>query len=198
MLKMKAIIFLLCSGISIYANMAPEGFERFPNYYFVETGTFGGDGIRFAQRAGFPEIHSVEIDDHLFEQAKKNFAEYKNVHLYKGDSAKVLWDVIKDLDKPITFWLDGHNGFPVEGSGEQNCPLLEELEQIGRHAIKNHTIVIDDMHCAGKLHFDYITIDQLKEAVWKINPAYEITFVAGGGEGEYPENILVARVPEQK
>lgn len=191
-MEKKLILFLFSSVLILNANMAPEGFERFPNYYFVETGTYGGEGIVLAQRAGFAEIYSVEIDEHFFAQAQKRFAQDKNVHLYKGDSAKVLWDVIKDLDKPITFWLDGHSG--VANPDAKNCPVLEELEQIGRHTIKNHTIVIDDMHCAGTLLFDNITKDQIKEAIFKINPTYEITFVAGGGEGEYPENIMVARI----
>ena len=51
---------ILIAG-NLFANMAPEGFERFPNHYFVETGTYVGQGIRFALRANFSEIHSLAL-----------------------------------------------------------------------------------------------------------------------------------------
>jgi len=183
---------LLCVT-AIKTNMPPEGFERFPNYYFVETGTFGGEGIVLALRAKFPEIHSIEIDLHLFNQAKKRFSSVNNVFLYRGDSGKDLWNIIKDLNKPITFWLDGHRG-TVDPDGGKNTPLLEELDQIKQHPIKTHTIVIDDMHCCNGPLFDHITKEQIAAKIKEINPDYTVYFVDGGGEGEYPNNIMVAQV----
>lgn len=193
MKKILSVISCLVS-FSLFCNMAPEGFERFPNYYFVETGTFSGDGVQFALRAGFPEIHSLEIDSALVIQAKKRFKKQKKVHIYKGDSGLMLWNVIKNFKKPITFWLDGHNGFPDPKSKAKNCPVLEELEQIKKHPIKNHTIIIDDMHCSGTLLFDYITKEQIAKKIKEINSNYVISYIPGGDDGEYPCNIMVAQV----
>lgn len=192
---MKKLFLVLLLTSYGHANMSPEGFERFPNNYFVETGTYLGQGIGFALRAGFPVIHSVEIDHNFAMQARAVFARYPNVHIWEGDSGKMLWDVIKGIEAPITFWLDGHNGFPDPKSAQKNTPLMEELEQIKWHPVKTHTIIIDDMHCCGTLLFDFLTRDDIVRKIMEINSAYEITYVPGGDAGEYPVNIMVARVP---
>lgn len=187
-------------GSNIKANMSPEGFERFPNYYFVETGTWIGDGIALALRKSdcFEEIHSIEIESHYISIAQRRFESFigKKVFIYQGNSGKDLWSIIAPLNKPITFWLDGHRG-TVDPSGGKNTPLLEELEQIKRHPIKTHTILIDDMHCCNGSLFDYITKEDIIQKILEINPDYTIYYIAGGGEGEYPDNIMVAQVFNQ-
>lgn len=195
---MKKIGILLLTISSLSANMSPEGFEAFPNAYFVETGTYGGQGVRFALRAGFPEIRSVEIDHHFVLEARRTFANNPKVHIWEGDSGKMLCQVIKDINAPITFWLDGHNGTPSSDSTQKNTPLMEELDQIKEHPIKTHTILIDDMHCCGTVLFDFLTREDIKNKILEINPDYTITFVDGGDDGEYKDNIMVARVNTQK
>lgn len=193
---MKKIFLLLFFASHLFANMSPEGFERFLNPYFVETGTYGGNGVRFALRAGFANIHSIDIEHNYVLRARNLFANNKNVTIWEGDSGVMLWNVIKNINEPITFWLDGHNGNPDPKSTAKNTPLIEELEQIKWHPIKNHTILIDDMHCCGTLLFDYLTIEDIKQKVLEINPQYTITFVDGGDAAEYKNNIMVARVAE--
>lgn len=192
---MKKIVFcvmFLMSGVQ--ANISPAGFEAFPNYYFVETGTFDGQGIRYALRAKFPEIHSVELFAINVANVSRLFSNYSNVHVHHGDSGKILYDVIKDLDKPITFWLDAHSG--VDNPNQKNTPILEELEQIKQHHIKTHTILVDDMHCSGKIMFDGITKEQIAAKIMEINPEYVISYIPGGNDAEYPVNVMVAQVPQ--
>jgi hypothetical protein len=187
------IIVLIILTNNVFCNMGPQGFKDFLNYYFVETGSYLGSGIQKASNDGFNEIYSIEAVQQLFNIVSGKFINDKNVHLYFGDSSKDLWNVIKDLNKPITFWLDAHI-CPARQDGGKNCPLIEELEQIGRHHIKNHTILIDDMHCADTILFDFLSKDDLKEAIWKINPNYKIFYVPGGDEGEYSQNVMVALI----
>lgn len=99
--------------------------------------------------------------------------------------------MIKDINQPITFWLDAHI-FPPRTDGGKNCPLIEELDQIKRHPIKTHTILIDDMHCAGTAAFDFLTKEDLIQKIHEINPEYKIRYIPGGNDGEYPENVMVA------
>jgi len=117
-----------------------------------------------------------------------------NVTIWEGDSGSLLYEMIKDINEPVTFWLDAHNG--VYDPDAENTPILRELEQIKKHHIKNHTILIDDMHCCERDLFDFLTKDQIAAKVKEINPDYEITFVDGGNDSEYPNNIMVARVPK--
>lgn len=183
--------FFLCS---LFANVGPQGFFNYPNEYFVETGTSDGSGLAKALLVGFKELRSIEIDPLLAAKAKQRFSNNRNIKILCGDSAKDLWELIKDIEAPITFWLDGHNVFPVVG--KKNCPLLEELDQIKNHPIKNHTILIDDMHCLGTLHFDYLSRETLIAKIKEINPQYQITYVLGGDYGSHPNNILVAKISE--
>lgn len=185
------ILSILTLQISIFANIGPQGFKKWVNPYFVETGTFGGESIQRALKEGYGEIHSLEIDWRLCKNAKKRFKNNDNVHIYHKDSGKELWSVIKKIDGPITFWLDGHNGTP-DPQGGKNTPLLEELDQIKLHPYKGHTILIDDLHCCGRVLFDYITLDMIIRKIWEINPEYKFIFEEGGNEGEYKNNVLVA------
>ena len=193
---MNSKIFLLSLAVAGYAqaNISPAGFEAFPNDYFVETGTFSGQGINYALRAKFPEIHSIELLPVNVKNVSRMFQNNDNVHIHEGDSGKILYDVIKDFDKPITFWLDAHSG--IDNANQKNTPILEELEQIKLHHIKTHTILIDDMHCSGTVLFDGITKEQIAEKVKEVNPEYEISYVPGGDDAEYPVNVMVARVPK--
>ena len=191
-------IFLLSLAVAGYAqaNISPAGFEAFPNDYFVETGTFNGQGIRYALRAQFPEIHSIELMPVIIKDVLPIFQHNEKVHIHQGDSGKMLYEIIKGFDKPITFWLDAHSDIVVDN---QKCtPLLEELEQIKLHHIKTHTILIDDMHCCGTVLFDGITQEQIAEKVKEVNPEYEISYVPGGDDAEYPVNVMVARVPKSQ
>lgn len=107
-----------------------------------------------------------------------------------------LFDVIQNINEPITFWLDAHDGWPDPDSGLQNTPILEELDQIKMHPLNTHTILIDDMHCCNTLLFDFLSLDDIIAKVLEVNPDYIISFVPGGDDGEYPVNVLVARPPE--
>lgn len=195
---MKRMLKAACAlfALPVVANMNPKiGFVDYPNYYFVETGTYDGDGIRFALKGNYQEIHSVEIFDDFVNRARINFARYPQVRIWKGDSGKMLYDVIKNMDKPITFWLDGHNGTPSK-DGSKNTPLMEELDQIKQHHIKTHTIIIDDMHCCGTILFDYLTREDIIAKIKEINDDYVISYIPGGNEGEYPNNIMIAQVAQ--
>ena len=178
----------------IQANIGTRGFVAYKNYYFVETGSLGGEAVLIALKDGFSEAHTIELHPEKFAYTNARFADYKNVHVYWGSSAEILWGVIKSLDKPITFWLDAHRGPGEYLEDGKNSPIMSELEQIKRHHIKTHTILIDDISGCGGISFDYVTLDQLKAKISTINPKYTFMLIDGGGYDEAKNNILVARV----
>lgn len=192
---MKKFIYgvFCCLSAHLLANIGPQGFSSFPNKYFIETGTLGGSAVQLALNEGFAEVRSIEFDVNNYRYCVKRFESLSNVRIYHGDSSKDLWRLIQDIEQPATFWLDAHI-FPPRNDGGKNCPLLQELAQIGRHPIKTHTILIDDMHCCGTEAFDYLTQEDLIEALLRINPNYEISYIPGGDDGEYPVNVMVATV----
>jgi hypothetical protein len=112
-------------------------FSKYPNPVFIETGSFTGDGIQAAIDAGFQTIISIELSDHFYNMCKNRFRENPNVHIIKGDSFKVLPDIIKNIDSRITFWLDGHFSGDHTAKGNKISPIIEELEQENELNIEN-------------------------------------------------------------
>ena len=78
------------------------------NSYFIETGSYYGGGIEFAIEAGFKNIISIEITQKYYELCKEKFKNNKNVKIVLGDSVKELGNILSKINKPVTFWLDGH------------------------------------------------------------------------------------------
>lgn len=157
-------------------------FKEYQNRYGVETGTWRSDGVAAFLDAGFAHIRTIDIDPEARTFCANRFWLTKNTHLdircYTGDSAEMLWDMIKDINEPITFFLDGHfQMIEGENPGDNPFPLLKELEQIGRHPIRTHVIIIDDWHIFYPDRVGYSKQD-VKDAVLKINPAYKFTFAA--------------------
>lgn len=191
MKKILAITLTCCSMLA-YSNIGTRGFSDYLNEYFVETGTFGGDATLRALKDGFKYVRTVEAHPGLFKNARHRLKDYANVQVWNGDSATVLWPMIKNIKKPITFWLDAHVYPPHAES--KNCPLIEELEQIKRHPIKTHTILIDDMSCCDSLAFDFLSREDIIAKIKEINEDYEISYIPGGNDDEVQNNIMVARV----
>ncbi|MES2648315.1 MAG: hypothetical protein V4717_15670 [Bacteroidota bacterium] len=109
---------------------------------FVETGTYLGQMVN-AQLSNFVKIYSIELGQDLYQKAKEKFRNSKQVEIFHGDSGKVLPQIIKDLDVPAIFWLDGHFSDGITAKGDLICPIYEELGAIFKRKI-NHVLVIDD------------------------------------------------------
>lgn len=124
-----------------------EIFSQAPNAVFVETGSYLGDGIQAALEAGFQRVISIELSDKYYALCKARFANDERVTIVQGDSALMLGDIISQISTPITFWLDGHYSAGDTAQGIVMIPLLQELQAIGAHTIKGHTVLIDDMRC---------------------------------------------------
>ena len=73
----------------------------------VETGTNLGNTIN-VRKSSFREIHLIELNEWLASRAKQKFRNEPNVHLYQGDSGKVLPKILEQIDEPCLFWLDAH------------------------------------------------------------------------------------------
>jgi hypothetical protein len=167
--------------------------KKYLNQFFVETGSHIGDGIMAALEAGFPQIKSIELSENFYKLCKNRFNNEQKVSLILGDSSKVLWDVIKEINCSITFWLDGHWSGNDSARGKEETPLLAELETIKKHHIKTHTILIDDLRIWRKenVGFDKTT---LKELIKSINNSYSFSYEHGVcGEQTFLNDILVAK-----
>lgn len=175
-----------------YYTLTKNVLEKYTNPIFFETGTYLGDSVKLALDTGFEKVISIEINKELQDRNEELFKkeiELENVQLFLGDTLVIMGDIIKNIDKPTTFWLDAHFDFGV--CGEKKCPLYEELDFISQSPIKNHTILIDDVRCFGVGNWGKeISVEQITEKIKKINPEYKITFE----DGFIPNDILVAYI----
>jgi hypothetical protein len=133
----------------------------------IETGTFEGEMARKCRRA-FREIITIELSPELARRATGRLAPYRNVRVETGDSARLLPGILAALREPAVFWLDGHYSGGETARGQRETPLLEELESISSHPIRNHAILIDDARLLGT--GDYPTWDRLREILARIHP----------------------------
>ena len=168
---------------------------KYKNDVFVETGTFQGDTIDILLKVDeFKEsqIYSLELSDVFYERCKAKYANDDNVTIVHANSKYELFNVIKNINTPITFWLDSHwSGTPDVGCDpETTCPILYELKQIKQHHINTHTIMVDDIRLMDGNHFP-VTFDEISAHIMDINPNYKLVLY-----DDYitPRDVLVASV----
>ena len=138
----------------IKQRMLAEFGARHRLQVMVETGSNLGLMIN-AQKNRFREIYSIELDQWLAARVKRKFAQFPNIHLYQGDSGKVLPEIVPLLKEPCLFWLDAH-------WGDISAPIKQELECIYRHPVRDHVMLIDDArYFDGR--GDYLTVQDLRE-----------------------------------
>lgn len=169
---------------------------KYKNRIFVETGTYQGESSKRAITAGFIKTISLELDKNLYENAIKKLRLEDKIRVVHGDSAKILYDCIKWINEPVTFWLDAHYSGPGTSYSNAYCPIIEELNQIKMHHIKSHTILIDDRRLFGThdrrqgIPFPDITEDIIIDKLYQINRNYNIKFE----HGHTNDDIIAASV----
>ena len=137
---------------------------------FVETGTYLGEMID-ATKKKFKQIYSIELDDELFENAKKKFSKYNHISIIQGDSSEVLPTILSKIKQPCLFWLDAHYSAGITAKGEIETPIKKELNNIFNSSKFNHIILIDDARMfIGKN--DYPTLKELRNFISKKRPNY--------------------------
>lgn len=168
-----------------------EVFKKYLNKKFIETGSYIGDGIQQALDAGFENVISIELSDKYFSICENRFSNDNKVKIVKGDSYKVLPSILSDIDTAVTFWLDGHHSCGDTALGDFWAPLMQELDAIKEHKIKNHTILIDDMRCwenPNPVHGFYK--EDIFSKLLEINKDYKFTFE----DSPIKNDILVAHL----
>lgn len=150
----------------------------------IETGTYLGETI-LATKGYFQKIYSIELGRDLYLLAKKTFRGDKNVEIIYGDSAKVLPQIVKKINKPCVFWLDAHFSEGITTKGATKTPIIKELKTISGSKIKNHVILIDDArNFMG--NNDYPTVEEVKTFVKESLPKHKINI----------ENDIIRIIPK--
>jgi hypothetical protein len=138
----------------------------------VETGTYKGDML-LAMLHDFRTLYSIELHPKLHFRAQQLFLNQPKVRLLQGDSGQKIADVLAELDQPAVFWLDGHFSAGQTAKADLNTPILAELDQVLKHRVKNHVVLIDDARLFDGRD-DYPTIEFLTARLSRVGQ-FQIT-----------------------
>lgn len=116
--------------------------------YYIETGTYLGDGIKTVLN-NYKHIYSIELSEKWYNYNKTQFINNDNVNIIFGDSKKKLPELLDNINEPITIYLDAHYSGGTTAFGDEEVPLLFELD-ILKNREYNDIIIIDDCRLLGK------------------------------------------------
>jgi len=126
-------------------------------HYFVETGTWKGDGLLAARAAHFQRLLSIEASPELaikatarMECACRGTTWQGRWEILVGDSADCIKEVLLRLSAwsaPVLWWLDAH--LPERyGAEATRLPLVMELHEVLRWPHRSHAgdvFLLDDL-----------------------------------------------------
>lgn len=115
---------------------------------YIETGTYLGDGIKCVLN-NYKMIHSIELSDKWYQHNVDQFKNNDNVTMHLGDSKKILPHILNNINEPVTIYLDSHYSGGTTAYGDEETPLLFELE-ILKNRNYDDIIIIDDCRLLGK------------------------------------------------
>jgi hypothetical protein len=116
--------------------------------HYIETGTYMGNGIKSVLN-DYNFVHSIELSKEWYDYNIEQFSNNNKVKIYHGDSKKLLPEVLKNIKEPVTIFLDAHYSGGNTAYGEEEVPLLKEL-QILRNRDYDDIIIIDDCRLLGR------------------------------------------------
>ena len=105
----------------------------------------------------------------------------QRITLYKGDTKDLLPVILNRVEEKSSIWLDAHwgpdasNGLSKNDSSYKLFPVLQELDSIQEHSIKDHTIMIDDINQYKNTHLGDIAM--LENKIRSINDLYQIKYI---------------------
>lgn len=115
---------------------------------YIETGTYLGFGIRDVMEH-YDIIHSIELSQKWYDYNVEQFKQFPHIQLHLGDTKNVLPTLLQDIHEPVTIYLDAHYSGGETAFGEEECPLLYELDFLSKRPY-NDIIIIDDCRLLGK------------------------------------------------
>ena len=116
--------------------------------HYIETGIYRGDGIRNVEKH-YENVHGIELSEKWYQFNVEQFKNESHIHFYLGDSKKVLPELLNTIQEPCTIFLDAHFSGKYTACGDEESPLLFELEILKNRPFDD-IIIIDDCRLLGK------------------------------------------------
>lgn len=194
------LVVLICSS-TLYADVFPHVLRKYKrNDLFVCMGIHSCESPANALNIGYKTLHLIDSNVILVNHAKIIFPKdltvnvnkvSKDYHIHHGE-IEAFEHIIADIDVPMTIFLSNHY-FGAGKITENN--VLDELDLIKGHPIKDHVIMIDYIHHQGTPEFGNISIATIQDKIREINPLYQFVLEQGGHLGKEAYALLVAYIP---
>lgn len=139
----------------------------------VETGTFKGEMLE-RQLPNFRRLISIELNEELYQAARRRFEARPQVQLLQGDSGVKLADAVKDLSEPALFWLDAHYSFGITAGRDKEAPIFKELSCLTGRRQGRDVILIDDARLFG-FDFGYPSLRKIRKFIALHWPDYQMS-----------------------
>ena len=115
---------------------------------YIETGTYLGYGVKnMLDKYSF--IHSIELSEKWYNYNVEQFKDNNKVKIHFGNSKNILPILLSNINEPVTIYLDAHYSGVNTEFGEEETPLLKELEFL-KNREYDDIIIIDDCRILGK------------------------------------------------
>jgi hypothetical protein len=102
----------------------------------IETGTNLGDTTKWLA-SNFDNVTTIEVNLTYHSQAKRNLSKYRNIDLIRGDSSRILNELIAFKRNNLLIFLDAHWG---------KNPLMDELNHIANSKTYPVLVIHDFMN----------------------------------------------------
>lgn len=165
---------------------------------YIETGTYRGRGVAKVL-SEYSEIHTIELSKKWFDFNVEKWSKHKHVNVHFGDSKVVLSNLLDSINQPVTIFLDAHYSGKHTAMGEEETPILKELELLQKRDFDD-LILIDDCRMLGKSgragngsniypffnsNWSDITLNAIKS---RLKPGYKI---AWNGKSKYNDRKIL-------
>ena len=193
------LFFIILNSSFLFSDIGHGIIEQYKNNIFISTGFSNGLNTVKAINANFGEVICIEQDKIIQEHANyvisayfiRGFPQSLQSHkIIHGESTKILSSIINLINQPITLLLCSH--LPEPDHPEKVNSILDELEIIKNHQIKQHIFLIDYINWAGTVWFSNVTLKSITDKILSINPNYKFRFEKGGLLERQENAILIA------
>ncbi|OGP76149.1 MAG: hypothetical protein A2Z40_05605 [Deltaproteobacteria bacterium RBG_19FT_COMBO_60_16] len=137
------------NGLAGRKRIFEEVLKKYRFSCIIETGTHNGETTGYLSVRSKLPVYSSEINKNMYLLARMRLKNISGIYLYHSDSRAFIKELSNNpeiVQSEVFFYLDAHWG--------NDCPLVEEIEQIASRWEK-FVIIVDDFQVPGDDGYGY-------------------------------------------
>jgi hypothetical protein len=137
--------------------------EKYNTKTFIETGTYMGDGLSYANEFNFEKLYSIEMLENFYDYCNNKFNVYPKIKLINNNSVDGISEILPLIKNDrCLYWLDAHLpdyydksfGKDYDNNKKIFIPLEEEIFLLKSNKdISKDVFILDDLRIYEKGNF---------------------------------------------